>query len=142
MEENLNIKALWFKAILLFSLATGVVWHEAVSKKVSEPGYYKGTVVNKTVAVGRSSTHYLKVEWEKHGTQTVVVHPMTYKETEIGDQYSTQWNRVFMLGAGGAAYVPNDPEYTLLKALIGLLCKTGLFGWFLVDLIIKRRKRK
>lgn len=133
---------LYIKAILLFSLATGAVWHEAVSKKVSEPGYYKGTVVNKTVSVGRSSTHYLKVEWDKHGTQTVVVHPMTYAETEIGDRYSTQWNRVFMLGATGQAYVPNDPEYTVPKALLGFLCKFALAVWLLATCIENYWRRR
>lgn len=122
---------LHIKALLLIYLATGAVWHEAISNKVSEPGYYKGTVVNKTVSVGQSSTHYLKVEWEKHGTQTIVVHPMTYVEADIGDRYSTQWNRVFMFGATGQAYVPHDPEYTVPKALLGLLCKFVLATWLL-----------
>lgn len=98
-------------------------WHESVSLRVSEEGYYKGTVIDKTVSVGRSSTHYLYIDWDGIGLRSISVHPVTYKRSAIGERFSTQYGYMPIFGAAGSAYVPNTGEYSLALAMGGLLSK-------------------
>lgn len=111
--------------IIIFLICTAFgARHEYVSMKVSEPGYYKGVVVDKAASSGRrSSTHYLLIDWEGIGEQSIIVHPLTYKRASVGDFYSTQLGYTPFFGASGMAYVPRADEYGLGFGLAGFFAK-------------------
>lgn len=119
--------------------------HEYVSMKVSEPGYYKGVIVDKTTDSGRrSSTHYLLIDWEGIGQQSIIVHPLTYKRASVGDFYSTQLGYSPIFGAGGMAYAPNTDEYPLGFGLAGFFAKIialFLLVEFCWSKLVKRGRR-
>lgn len=124
--------------ILLIALLCYAVWHEVVSFKVSKEGYYSGTVVDKTVSVGRSSTYYLYVDWDGFGTSSVIAHPVTYKRTEVGSRISAEYMYTPFIGATGSAYVPYDNEYNEVFAATGVLSKIAVA---LIAVILWRRKK-
>ena len=119
--KNLKNRALALSAFIAL-LGFGV-WHEVVSLKISTEDYYNGTVVDKTVSVGRSSTHYLYIDWDNIGMRSIVVNPVTYKVTKVGDSFSTEYGYIPIFGAAGIAYVPDSGEYGVLFAITGFFSK-------------------
>lgn len=142
INQKSMLSILAIVALLCVSL-----WHEAISLRVSEEGYYKGTVIDKTVSVGRSSTHYLYIAWDGIGPRSISVHPMTYKRTVIGDRFSTQYGYMPIFGAAGSAYVPDTDEYSATFAITGFISKLILIGFSLhlfcrkVDRFTNKRKK-
>lgn len=124
--------------VLLSVLLCYGVWHEIVSIKVSSDGYYSGTVIDKTVSVGRSSTYYLYVEWDGIGRDNITTHPVTYKRTSIGSKISTQYEYVPIFGAIGATYAPSNNEYSFAFAITGFFAKISAV--FVAAIIWRRRK--
>ncbi|MBL4753752.1 MAG: hypothetical protein JKY52_09205 [Flavobacteriales bacterium] len=123
MNQKAALSILAIVALLCVSL-----WHEAISFRVSEEGYYKGTVIDKTVSVGRSSTHYLYIDWDGIGPRSISVHPVTYKRTAIGERFSAQYGYIPIFGAAGSAYVPDTDEYSATFASAGFISKLILIG--------------
>lgn len=121
MRKTIGNNKLYVVGFILL-LGFGIL-HEIVSLKVSEKEYYKGTVVEKTVSIGRTATHYLYINWDGIGFDSIVVHPITYKMTEIGDRFSTQWHYTPVLGASGAAYTPNVTTSDIIFHVSGILSK-------------------
>ena len=114
------ILALFITALLILI----TIKHEVVSFHVSQPGYYKGTVINKVTSIGRrSSTYFLYIDWDVGVKQRISVHTTTYGNYNTGDRYSTQFNYLPVFGAAGAAYVPNTGEYPFWLAIAGVLSK-------------------
>lgn len=109
---------------LFVALLSFTIWHEVVSQRVSTAGYYQGIVVDKTVSMGiRSSTHYLYIDWDAIGLDSIAVHAVTYKRAKIGDRFSTQYSYSPILGATGAAYVPDSSEYTFCFGVVGIVAR-------------------
>lgn len=115
------LKVIVFLFILIFSS-----WHEYVSYKISEPGYYKGTILNKTLSGVRSQTHYFYVQWDGYGADTVVVHPMEYKRFNIGQRFETHYGYFPLVGATGMVYNPDTNEYSMIFGLLGFFSKLGV----------------
>lgn len=112
------------KLVITLLLATYGAWHEVVSLRLSEPGYYQGSVIEKEVSIGKnSSTHYLLVDWDGIGNQAIVVNPITYKQTKIGDRYTAQASYTPFLGAYGMAYIPDSGELGMFFFATAVLAK-------------------
>ena len=111
--------------IIVFLACTAIgAWHEYVSLKISEKGYYKGVIVEKATSGGRySSTHYLYIDWEGIGEQSIIVHPITFKRAAVGDFYSTQMGYFPIFGLSGTAYAPKTGENGVLFCLFGIFSK-------------------
>lgn len=122
MSVRTTIKVVGFLLALVYS-----IHFQMVAIEVSSPGYFKGEVIEKTVSVGRSSTHYLYVDWEGIGKQSVVVHPVTYKLVNRGDTYTTSPSYLPLLGASGWAYNPDTPEYSRLFVITGATASFTVF---------------
>jgi len=124
--------------VLLSVLLCYGAWHEIVSIRISSDGYYSGTVIDKTVSVGRMSTYYLYVDWDGIGRDDITTHPVTYKRTPIGSKISTQYGYIPIFGAAGSAYVPSDNEYSFSFAITGFFAKIAAI--FVAVIIWRRRK--
>lgn len=132
-------KTLTTSLAFLCFLCVGI-WHEYVSIQISSKGYYKGTVIDKTPGGSSGSAHYLYVDWDGHGEQSIVVHPITHKRTQEGDRFETEYAYFPIIGAIGTAYVPATGEYGILLALAGMLSKALALGIAISALHKARRK--
>ena len=127
-------KALKFTLFLALLLIGSV--HEYISCQISEKGFYKGSVIDKA----DSGTHYLYVNWDGIGAQTVVTDPMTYKRTYIGDRYETQYEYAPLLGAIGKVYNPSTHVPVFFLALLGVFSKIGVVV-MLVNFVVALRQK-
>lgn len=125
-NEGTNVKNKLFNPIVFISCLFVGIWHEYVSLSISQTGYYKGVVVDKTTGGTGGSTNYLYVDWDGYGKSSIVVHPMTYKRTNIGDKFETQYEYMPMVGAIGTVRVPETGEYGILFALVGVIAKLAV----------------
>lgn len=128
-------------AVVMLLLAAFVVlqiWGEVVSRRISQPGYYRGVVLAKPVSQGRnSSTFFLDVQWGELGRQTILSSPSESGRLQIGDTVTAQYSYSYVLGACGTAYVPSDPsvpEWLLLvsgitRAVALLVLLAAFVGW-------------
>ena len=113
------------------------VWHEVVSLDVSSKGKYTGVVIDKTVSVGRSSTHYLYINWDGIGLDSIIVHPITYKRAEKGDKFSAEYAYLPLIGAVGGAYVPRTGDFGLAFGFIGFFSKLFFMAILWVGFLLK-----
>ena len=122
-------------AAILFYIGVN---HEMESIRLSQNGYYKGVVIDKTVSFGRSSTHYLYVDWGELGRKSIVVHPMTYKRTNIGDEFETSLSYTPILGAGGTAYAPVESTgYSIASSFFAVMSKIALMVMIFVFVYLR-----
>lgn len=128
-------KALKYTLFLVLLLIGSV--HEYISCQISEKGFYKGTVIDKA----DSGTHYLYVNWDGIGAQTVVTHPMAFKRTNIGDRYETQYEYMPLLGAMGTVYNPSTAVPVFLLSLFGVFSKIAVVVMLVSFVNGLRRKR-
>lgn len=85
---------------------------------------HTGEVIEKAVSIGRSSTHYLMIDFKESGIDTIIVHPIDYKRTSVGESYTVRLSCNFMFCAG-AAYVPETDGMALSFSLfVFILCAT------------------
>lgn len=115
-------KIILYTSVIIF-MGSVIFWQYSIDKRISEKGYYKGTVIDKTISTGRSSTHYLYIDWDGFGESSIVAHPVTYKRTLIGSRYSTEYSYSILFGAIGSAYVPDTGDRSFALALLGVFFK-------------------
>lgn len=99
---------------MLLILLPVLILFDLRAKEVCVPGCCQGVVVERATSGGRFPIHYLLIEWDRVGEQTMVVSPADYKRAAIGDARSAEYQYYRVLGATGSAYVPYDPEYGVL----------------------------
>lgn len=127
----MNIRAA-VQIVIIVCLVSVAVWHEVWSIQESKK-IYKGVIIEKALSSGRSTTHYFYVDWGP-SAETIIVHPITYKLKDIGDEVKAKYSYTPILGLGGSAYAPSlDVPITI--RFMGFLSKIiiifGVF-WFLL----------
>ena len=128
-REGRVMKAIKLLCLLfIYMLFAYVIYlDEQISRKITTPGYYKGTVVEMAEDPGRNgSTYYLNVNWDGIGMDDIVVHPLTYNRTQIGDRISTQFVYSYWLGAIGTSTSPDTGENNWILGLARSLSVVGL----------------
>lgn len=129
---------------LILSISVVVVI-DPIAQKVSEPGYYKGTIVNINSSCGKSScSHSLLIDWDRLNVRdSIAVSGHTADMVKKGDRYQTELTYAWWFGAAGTAYVPHDPEYSMFHAMLEVFARIGILvftGFLIYPLLSKESK--
>lgn len=100
----------WF--ILLLTLPL-VLMTDYESRTISEPGFYKGNVINITKSQGRFLTSYQAlIDWDNLGRHVISINESQYNSYRPRKRVAAQYNYSWFVGANGSAYTPHDKNYS------------------------------